>query len=329
MSSADAERVCPGCYGTLVWKNGSQGGQQYYKCGIPWCRQQFREGPEAYYHRFSAELIAFCITLRFWGMTYGQIVAEAMREFDISGTRISEATVLHWVDHYSNLALAVEEIWGPGVMPQKVVLECASLYPAAGVCWVIRDLASSRVLAAQVSGRFNPAAASEVIEKLRAYTMGRSDKVRSFTLATDEDLGKTDDCAAVLETIKQQFPLGDYIPPEGIPAKDFILGPGGAFSQALQTLRNRKAFRSLKSREKFLNGRAVMYNHTIRRGDRETFPSAQGEELRSWYLCWLSVVKRRPIDMYLKTLQGKGRSVDRRRMGNLKYLAFIRPSLDY
>ena len=72
MSGADAERVCPGCNGTLVWKNGFVGGQQYFKCGIPWCGQQFREGPEAYYHRFSAELIAFCITLRFRGKTYGQ-----------------------------------------------------------------------------------------------------------------------------------------------------------------------------------------------------------------------------------------------------------------
>ena len=71
-----------------------------------------------------------------------------MREFDISDTRISEATVLNWVDNYVDLALDMEENMRLGVRPQKLILECSPLHPADGVCRVIRDLASSYVLAA-------------------------------------------------------------------------------------------------------------------------------------------------------------------------------------
>ena len=324
MSEVDVERVCPGCNGTLVWKNGFAGGQQYFKCGIPWCGQQFREGPEGYYHRFSAELIAFCITLRFWGMPYGQIVYEAMREFDVSDTRISEATVFNWVDRYVNLALDMEEKWTLGASPQKLILESVPLHPADGVCWVIRDLGSSCVLAAQVSGTFNSAAAAEVIKKLRASTMGRSDEASSFSFMPHEDIGNTRGHAAVLKAVKRQFPSADYIPPEEILAKDFILGRGGAFSQALQTMRNRKAFRSLESREKFLNGRAVMYNFVIRTGDWETFPPTQGEGFWSWYKCWLFVVKSRPKDVFMRTILGNGRRVDPRRVRNRKFMDYSR-----
>lgn len=329
MSEVDVERVCPGCNGILVWKNGFAGGRQYFKCGIPWCGQQFRERPEAYYHRFSAELIAFCITLRFWGMPYEQIVDEAMREFDISDTRISEATVLNWVDNYVDLALAMEENLRLGVRPEELILECVPLHPADGVCWVIWDSASSCVLAAQVSGTFNSAAAAEVIKKLRASTMGRSDEASSFSFMPHENPGNTRGHAAVLRAVKRRFPSANYIPPEEIPAKDFILGRGGAFSQALQTMRNRKAFRGLKSREKFLNGRAVMYNFVIRTGDWETFPPTQGEGFWSWYKCWLFVVNYRPKDISMRTLLGKGKRVDPRRLANPKYLDYIRHFRDY
>ena len=163
-----------------------------------------------------------------------------------------------------------------------------------------------------------------MIEKLRASTMGRSDEASSFTFVTHEDLGNAEGYAAVLKAIKRQFPFGNYIPPEENPAKDFILGRGGAFSQALQIMRNRKAFRSLKSREKFLNGRAVMHNFVIRTGDWETFPPTQGEEFLSWYKCWLFVVKCRPKDRSMSTSLGKGRRVDPRRVRNRKFMDYSR-----
>ena len=94
-------------------------------------------------------------------------------------------------------------------------------------------------------------------------------------------------------------------------------------------MRNRKAFRSLKSREKFLNGRAVMYNFVIRTGDWETFPPTQGEGFWSWYKCWLFIVKCRPKEMSMRTFLGKGRRVDPHRMDNPKYIDYIRHFRDY
>ena len=135
---------CPRCGGTRVVKNGIgiRKGKQQYRCRSPECRLQFMDRPEAFRQRFPAEVVAKAIELRLDGMSYEKIAADVGRRFSISDTGIPAATVLRWVEKY--VALAAEEVrkltvkvYGP------LSVEFATLRPAEGGCWLVRDLSTS------------------------------------------------------------------------------------------------------------------------------------------------------------------------------------------
>ena len=129
------------------------------------CELQFTDGPEAYYHRFSADVIARSIELYLAGMpdqagmSYQEVAAEVRRQFSIPSDRLKEKTVFQWVKTYINVAAeGVRELTVDSL--ESLSVEFASLFPADGGCWVVQDPITSYVLAAEVDDLFDPHTAS-------------------------------------------------------------------------------------------------------------------------------------------------------------------------
>ena len=245
-------------------KNGRRNGRQQYRCARKRCGIQFLNRMEAFSQRFRAEVIAIAIELYLAGKPYRKVAADVERLFSISDTRISGATVLHWVEKYVDFA--VEEVPKPPLGRIELLsVEYASLYPVEGGCWMVQDLKTSCVLTAQASRRFDPATAAEVIEGFLASTGRLIDEDCYFTFGVDEDSGKLEDYPGVLEAIKRRFPSSAYISPGEIPPEySLLLDSAGAFRCPLRIMRKIGAFRSLKSRQRFLDGWVVIHNHFTR-----------------------------------------------------------------
>ena len=252
---------CPRCGSRRIVKYGRRNGRQQYRCARKRCGIQFFNRMESFGQRFSAEVIGTAIELHLSGKSYKKIAADVERLFSISDTRISGSTVPHWVEKYVDFA--VEEVPKPPLGRIGMIgVEYASLHPVEGGCWIVQDLKTSCVLAAQASRMFDPATATEVIDGFLASTGRQIDEDCYFTFGTDEEFGKSEEFPDILEAIKRQFPSGEYVPPGEIPPEySLLLGSGGAFWEPLQTMRKRKAFRSLKSRQRFLDGWVVIHNH--------------------------------------------------------------------
>ena len=262
MGDVPVERICPRCSGTHVVKNGHRQGRQQYRCRSIGCGYQFADRAEAPGHQFPAEAIATAIELHLLGRPYREIAADLEQHFSISDTKISGRTIYSWVRKYVNIA--GEEGRKPPVRtvgPWRV--EYSSLHPVKGGCWIVQDLATSHVLAAQAGDSFDPAVAAELIRIFEASIGNLSDNLHFLTFGTDVDLGSVEDFQDVQEAIKRLFPFGDYIPYKDILV---ISRPYGIFSPLsdfwypLQIMRKPKAFRSPESRQLFLDGWVAMHN---------------------------------------------------------------------
>ena len=298
MRSATGQE-CPRCGRNLAVKDGLRGNRQRYKCrsqvhGIYLgCELQFSDRTEAYYHRFSADVIANSIDLYLAGMPYKTIAAEVRRRFSIPGALISEKTVLQWVKTYVDIA--VEAVWELTVDScENLSVEWASLYPADGGCWVVQDLDTSYILVAEVGGLFDPDTAREVIDKSGASIRLLPERVYVFTSGTEEDSGNPSASSHVLAAIEQEFPLLENTSPAEIPLEyTLILGRDGAFRDALQTLRKRGAFRSRPARQRFLDGWRVMHNFLTDPDDPVFLTPAEDVGVRAPFRSWVDVVHHR------------------------------------
>ncbi len=304
MCDVPVEKTCPRCYGTHVVNDGHRQGQQQYRCRSRGCGYQFIDRTEAPGHWFPADVIATAIELRLLGRPYRKIAADVERLFSISDTKISGRTVQSWVEKYINIA--AEEVWN---LPVRAVgpwmVEYASLHPAEGGCWVVRDSVSSYVLAAQAGDSFDPAVAAELMRIFQVSIGNLSDNLHLLIFATDEDFGDSEDSQDVPEAIKQQFPFGDYIP-----SKDFLVAhkPDSIFEfpsvfwYPLQIMRKRRAFSSPESRQQFLDGWVVTLNFFIEHDepggctepdDTVGYTPALGVGVEAPFRSWLDVVNYR------------------------------------
>lgn len=272
-------------------KNGTGRGSQKCRCISEGCKIQFGEG-KAFGHRFAAEVIATGIGLYLFGRSYRRSASDLQRHFSISDTRISGRTVQGWVEKHVDLAVEkVLELTVRTAGPWRV--EYASLRPVDGGCWVVRDSPSSYVLAAQVGDSFDPAVAAALIPTFEESIGKLSDNLHLLTLATDEPFENP-------KAIKQMFPFGDYIPAKDIPlvhrsdgempSPDSIFEAPGDFWYPLQIMRKPRAFRSIESKQRFLDGWVVMLNFFIERDGPGGCTPARGAGVETPFRSWLDVV---------------------------------------
>ena len=292
MREATAVMICPGCGKPGVVKNGHRDGEQRYMCQPGGCLIRFSDRTEAFGQRFPAEVIAGSIELHLQGMPYKKIAAEAGRRHSISDTVISESTVLRWVEKYVDFAVyecrkLTFKLHGP------LSVEYASLHPAGGGCWLVRDLSTSCVLAARAGGSFDAAAARGIMVKSIESTGHLLGERIHFTFGTDEGSGDLDGLPDVLKAIKKPPPpfgrllRAEKMGPDYFP---FLSSATGAFQEPLRIMRNRKAFRSPGSRQRFLDGWVVAHNFFIRRDAPDGLTPAQKAGAEVPFRSWLDVV---------------------------------------
>lgn len=291
MSDVPVERTCPGCYGTRVVKNGSGRGPQKCRCISEDCGIHFGQG-NAFGHSFPAGVIAMGIGLHLFGRSYRKSAADLKRHFSIHDTNISGRTVQSWVEKYVDLAVEeVRELPVRTAGPWRV--EYASLSPVDGGCWVVRDSPSSYVLAAQAGDSFDPAVAAALIRLFEEPIGKLSDNLHLMTLAADEPFKNP-------KAIKQMFPFGDYIPAKDIPlvhrsdgempSPNSIFEAPGDFWYPLQIMRKPLAFRSIESRQRFLDGWVVMLNFFIESDGPGGYTPARVAGVEAPFRSWLDVV---------------------------------------
>ena len=167
--------------------------------------------PEAFRQRFPAEAIAKTIELRLEAMSYEKIAADVGRRFFMPATKIPAATVLRWVEKY--VALAAEEVWKLTVKVYgPLSVEFASLRPAEGGCWLVRDLSTSYVLAARAAASFDAAAVREMMLESIPPIGELDGELFNFTFGIEEDAGGLEDYSDIIEAVTQlPYPFGRFI----------------------------------------------------------------------------------------------------------------------
>ncbi len=293
MRDANAPKACPGCGGTNVVKNGRRGGQQQYRCRTEKCRHQFGGDANAFRQHYPAEVIARSIELRLSGKAYKETVDEI--RLRSPRTSIPESTVHRWFEKY--VSKAVKETRKLRVQGIQVLgIEYASLHPVEGGCWVVEELETSCILAAQAQDYFEPDAAKRMIEAFRKSGGRLKKDDYFFTFAADMESEKSREFAEVEEAIKQQFQSSEYIPAAEIANFPvFVLDPHRPLHHALEIMRKPKAFRSPESRQIFLDGWMVQHNFfpDEKMNFGEVILPARRARIEAPFRSWLDVVNYR------------------------------------
>ena len=251
---------CPGCGTDHVVLNGSGGGEQRFRCRTKWCGLQFMQSGRAYHRRFSADVIARAIELYLAGLSYRHIAGLVERLFDITDTRISEATVLRWVRDYVGLALEIAGREAPQTSGNWC-MEYAPLRHAAGGIWLVIDEESSYILLARIAESFDALTAEQVFGLSRAGLSRGNAGPLQLTLLTEPDLVNSDAHRQVTAA------LGNLIPRDGWPVEVGQLWSVSGFGHdrinrmVLLALQTQRRFRSPAARQRFLDAWVFTCNH--------------------------------------------------------------------
>lgn len=298
MRVATKKKECPRCGLRIAVKNGSRECIQQYKC-LSWvsgqqlgCGLQFGDRKKPYYQRYSAEVIAKAIELYLTGMPYKKIAAEVKLRFPLSGTKLSEATILRWVEKYADFA--VEAVRGltmeESAYSISLSVKFASLHPAQVGCWVVEDSRTGWVLAAEAGGSFDPDTAREIVAKSKVPIGPLRGEVDRFTLETDEYHRDLESFPDVLAAIKEELLCDDCFPPKETQPDISLAGPDGESLDALKTMRKRKAFRGGQSMQRFLDGCVVTNNFLTDPDDPDYQTPAECAGVQAPFRSWRDVV---------------------------------------
>ena len=96
------EVSCPACSSVHVVKDGSQSGEQRYRCKP--CQKRFRAGGKAEGRKMDAEMMGSAIRDYYIGKSYKQIAEGLKEEYDLK-KEPSKATIYEWVRDYTGKAL--------------------------------------------------------------------------------------------------------------------------------------------------------------------------------------------------------------------------------
>ncbi len=243
---------CPRCGTGKVVLNGSGEGEQRFRCRTKWCGRQFTRSGKAYRHRFSAYVIGRAIELYLTGLPYRHIAGLVERQFAITDTRISEATILRWVRGYVGLALELVGRQAPRTSGNWC-MEYAPLTRADGGVWLVVDEEFGYVLLARIAETFDAHTAGQVFGLARAgLTRGNAGPLQ-LALLTEPDVVGSEVHLQVTAA------LGDLIPRDGWPVEVGQLWSVSGFghdrinSRVLPALRAQRRFRSPAARQRFLD----------------------------------------------------------------------------
>ncbi len=181
---------CPVCDSEKVVKDGTQRGQQRYRC--KGCQKKFRANGKATGRRMDAEMMGSAIRDFYTGKSYKQIAEGLKEEYDIPEP--SKSTIYEWVRDYTddaaqelaNHKAQTGDHWVADEMMVRVGGEKAWL-------WNVMDGKTRYILATHLSKQRDARAAKTVMRKALASADKPpdsffSDKLRSYLPALKEVL---------------------------------------------------------------------------------------------------------------------------------------------
>ncbi len=290
MKTTTYQIQCPYCDGDRVVKDGTQNGQQRYRCKA--CQKKFRANGKAKGRQMSAELMGGAIQDYYDGKSYKKIAEALEKEYDLDNEP-SKQTVYLWVTDYTAEALDDMKDRKPKTGGHWVADELvADVGGQKAYLWNVMDSETRYILAAHLSARRDSTAARAVLRK----AMKSADKPPN-TITTDK-------WRPYIKPIKDIFPEARHIQSEGIRAD-----VNNNLSERLQgTIRDRlKVMRGLdriKSGQRFLDGWVLHYNlFKKHHGLRNKTPASKAK-VDPPFKEWADVVKAdavEPVEVTLPT----------------------------
>ena len=238
--------TCPACQSDRVIKDGSQSGEQRYRCKP--CSKRFRAGGKAEGRKLDAELMGSAIRDFYTGKSYKQIAEGLKEEYDLE-KEPSKATIYEWVRDYTDKAVGQMKDHKARTGGHWVADEL--MVDVGGKkmwLWNVMDAKTRYILASHLTPRRDAQAARVV---LRKAALAADKPPKSIT---------SDKLRSYIQPIKDVLPEAEHIQSEGMRASI-----NNNLSERLQgTFRDRvKTLRGLDSRktgQRYLDGWTLTYN---------------------------------------------------------------------
>ena len=237
---------CPACDSSKVVKDGTQRGQQRYRCKD--CQKKFRANGKAEGRRMDAEMVGSAIRDFYTGKSYKQIAEGLKEEYDIPEP--SKATIYEWVRDYTDEARGLTADMKAQVGDEWVADEMAVKVGSWQFWnWNVMDKKTRYILASHLSRYRTEKTAIETLEKAKAAA-GREPN----TITTDK-------LTSYRPAVKKVFPKTLHIKSQGIRStlnNNMSERLQGTYRSRIKTLRG---LDSLKTGQRYLDGWTITYNH--------------------------------------------------------------------
>ena len=262
---------CPACGCDRVVKDGTQRGQQRYRCRV--CNKKFRANGKAQGRRMDADLMGSAIRDFYNGISYKKIAEGIEKEYNIPEP--SKATVFEWVRDYT--AAAIKDMKDQKAQTSGHWVADEMYIDVGGqkvYNWNVMDSGTRYILAAHLSPKRDATAARAVMRK----ALAAADKPPE-TITTDK-------WRAYLRPIRELMPDAKHIQSQGLAAEinnNMSERVQGTYRDRIKTLRG---LDNLDSGQRYLDGWTINYNlfkkhHSL--GNRTPADKARvGAPFRKW-----------------------------------------------
>ena len=268
---------CPACLSDKVVKDGSQSGEQRYRCKP--CQKRFRANGKAQGRRMDAEMMGSAIRDYYTGKSYKQIAEGLKEEYDLP-KEPSKATIYEWVRDYTDEAVASMKNHRAATGGHWVADEMQVNVGGKKVwLWNVMDSKTRYILASHLTPRRDAQAARVV---LRKAALVADNPPKSIT---------TDKLRSYMPAVKDVVPEAKHIQSEGMRASinnNLSERLQGTFRGRIKTLRG---LDSIKTGQRYLDGWTLTYNHF--RGHESLGNKTPGEKAKASppFREWADVVK--------------------------------------
>ena len=272
----ELEIICPICQSENVVKDGTQSGEQRYRCKP--CQKKFRANGKAQGRRMDAELMGSAIRDFYSGKSYKQIAEGLKDEYDIPEP--SKATIYEWVKDYTDEAVDEMKDHKATTGGDWVADELQVDVGGKKVwLWNVMDSETRYVLATHLTPRRDAQAARVVLRKA-AEAADKPPK----TITTDK-------LRSYVKPIKDVLPEAKHIESQGITANinnNLSERLQGTFRDRIKTLRG---LDSIESGQRYLDGWTLTYN--LFRGHESLRNKTPGKvaKVEAPFAEWADVVK--------------------------------------
>ena len=238
--------TCPACQSDHVVKDGSQSGEQRYRCKP--CQKRFRAGGKAQGRRMDAELMGSAIRDFYTGKSYKQMAEGLKEEYDLE-KEPSKATIYEWVRDYTDRAVGQMKDHkarsGGDWVADELMVDVGG---KKMWLWNVMDSKTRYILASHLTPRRDAQAARVV---LRKAALAADKPPESIT---------TDKLKSYMPAVRDVVPEAEHIQSEGIRASvnnNLSERLQGTFRDRIKTLRR---LDSQKTGQRYLDGWTLTYN---------------------------------------------------------------------